>query len=190
MPDPTPPSDATTQRADAVLQALRAELRAAASDAPEPATPAGETPTPPAAVERLMDLVHDLQGRWQVQPAPVPGGRVSLIRAANRVLNRLHSYIGPWITHTYVRPVVQQQADFNGSVVRLSQQLYQMVRVLQDEARYLREETRGYDHHTVSTTRRLAQLELAVQRLAEEMAELRAAQQRVAGQPAAPPPQA
>ena len=189
MPDPTPLSDATTQRADAVLQALRAELRAAASEASEPATPAGETPTPPAAVERLLDLVRDLQGRWQVQPAPVPGGRARLIQATNRVLNRLHSYIGPWITHTYVRPVVQQQVDFNGSVVRLSQQLYQMVRVLQDEARYLREETRGYDHHAVTTARRLAQLELAVQQLAEEVAELRAASP-AAGQPAAPPPQA
>ena len=71
--------------------------------------------------------------------------------------------------------VVQQQVDFNAAVVRLSQHVYQMLRVLQDEARYLREETSEYDHHTVAATRRLAQLETAVRLLAEEVADLRAA---------------
>lgn len=167
-PHPATPSP---RSAEAVLQELREALRRSAEETPPPFAPPVATPTPQTAVERLLGHVTELQGRWVITPTVAVSHRPVIGPVINWLLGRVNGFL----LRAYVGPVVQQQIDFNGAVVRYAQHAYQMIRILQEEARYLRQETREYDHHAADATRRLAQLELAVQQLAEDVAALQAA---------------
>jgi hypothetical protein len=169
----TEPTAPTTNRIEAILRELREELRRSAAEAPLPPPfgPPPPAPTEQPAVDRLLAHVKELQAHWRVELAATPMQLPVVGGLYNRLMGRVHIRLLRWL----MGGVVQQQVDFNAEVVRLSQHTYQMLRVLQDEARYLREETSEYDHHAVSATRRLAQLETAVRLLAEEVADLKAA---------------
>jgi hypothetical protein len=163
------PDSASATTADAVLQHLRDELRRAVAETPPPFAPPIDTPTPQTAVERLLGHVTELQERWHVAPA-VPGFSRPII---GPLLGRIAPLYGR-LLRLAAWPLLQPQIDFNAAVVRYAQHAYQMIRILQDEARYLRQETREYDHHAASATHQLAVLETATQRLAEQVAELQA----------------
>lgn len=166
----TLPPDSTSAdlRADALMRALREELRAS-GDLPAPLQPPPDTATPRASVETLHQMVTELQGRWRLTLTTAVSHRAR----AGFVLNRLYGRINGFINENFIAPHLQQQTDFNGGVVRLTQQVYHMLRVLQDESRYLREETREYDYHATTASRRLTQLELVVRQMADELANLR-----------------
>ncbi|MSQ10018.1 MAG: hypothetical protein EXR52_03325 [Dehalococcoidia bacterium] len=160
--DPT-----ATAAAEAVLQQLRDELRRSATETPPPIAAPIDTPTPRTAVERLLGHVTELQERWPVAPA-VPAFNRPVI---GPVLSRVVAPVYGRVLRALAWPLLQPQIDFNAAVVRYAQHAYQMIRILQDEARYLRQETSEYDHHAVAATRRLAVLEQATQRMAEQVAE-------------------
>ena len=158
----SPPSVDKELHTEAILQELRKELRALQR---QPSTPQqqerGATPPqkPEAAPDRLAQLVQELQARWQIAPHPF----TSRLPLFGDLIARFRTLWNEVSTRWYVQPILQQQVDFNASVVRTAHQLHQQLKGLHEDLRFLRDETAEYDRMSVAVSRSLAQLDLILQ---------------------------
>lgn len=155
---------------ETILAELRRELRTqgaspASSEATAPERSPAETQLPQ---DGFLSHVREMQALWAIQPRPFS----SRLPVVGPLVARLRTLWNEVATRWYLQPILQQQVDFNASVVRMAQYLEPLLRVLEGETRALRLEAREYDQANLAFTRRFAQLELVMQSLTSTIEQL------------------
>lgn len=154
---------------DAILRALREELRAAESQGLTPPRPTTEASLDYArAQNRLGQLIKELQERWVITPKPF----TSRLPVIGGLVVRFRTLWNQVSTRWYVDPVIQQQSDFNGTVLRLAQHVELVLEALQEETRFVWDEATQYDRRRLEATRCLAQLDLLLKAIEERLRQL------------------
>ncbi|MSQ26749.1 MAG: class I SAM-dependent methyltransferase [Dehalococcoidia bacterium] len=107
----------------------------------------------------LSNSVQDLDRRSALTPLPF-GSDLPLVGLAVAKFRTLWNEVA---TRWYLQPLLQQQSEFNASVVRFGHLVSQMLRLLQPDED--QEASARRDRQEVSLTKSLAQLELLLGRL-------------------------
>ena len=153
------PSEPQEFQPEAILLELRRQLRSReqqpknieASQEPVSLPEAGKED------EGLLRHVQELQARWVVTRQTF----TSRVPLAGGLITRLRSLWNQLSIRLYLQPGLQQQEDFNASVVRMAQYLL----VLEDELAAVLLESADYDRTNGVFPRRLAQIETTLQNL-------------------------
>jgi len=126
------------------------------------------TPSSTQSLPQLRNLVQDLQNRWIITPQPL-SSRFPLIQ----------KLIGPfWLlwnkafNRWYLPTFLQQQINFNASVVNLAQHVELLLNMLEGERGNVRDDTADYERASMELTRNLAQVNLVLQKVAADLAVL------------------
>ncbi|MEK7215084.1 MAG: hypothetical protein AAB289_05780, partial [Chloroflexota bacterium] len=147
----------------AILQELRRELRLLQEASPP--SLAG-TFVELQATDALGTSVQDLDRRSVLRPLPF-GSNLPLVGPAVAKFRTLWNEVA---TRWYLQPLLQQQTEFNASVVRFGHLVSQMLRLLQPDED--QEASARRDRQEVSLARSLAQLELLLGRFQEDLSRL------------------
>ena len=151
-----------TAQAAALLRDLRRELEQLRSENPAaPQHPEAAAETPPDGGTQLGQSVKELRERWEIKPQPFRS-HTPIVGPLIVLFRRLWNNVS---TRWYVDPILQQQVEFNGSVMRALQQMEMLLRSFHEDLPYMREERAEYDHMSLAMTRSLAQLELVLSEL-------------------------
>ncbi len=144
---------------DAILLELRRELRALQTESP-PAAPASE----PLGADALGTAVQELQRRSVITPRPFVSG-FPVLGGAIATFRTLWNDVA---TRWYLQPLLQQQAEFNASVVRFAQVISQTIRLMQPDQDQ-EEDIARRDRQEVALARSLAQLEILLSNLQRDL---------------------
>jgi len=156
------------------LQMLR-EAAWRPDDSSPAAEPGDQSTTEPAGPPRVLD---QLKAKWRVQEWPF----VSHIRVVGPLIARFREAWNSVSTKWYVRPLLQQQNEFNWLVVQRLQELERFEEV-QNLVGELDEWALDNDRDGTALAREVGELTYAVVRLEKRLAELETRLEKVTASP-------
>ena len=171
MVEPSPLGEQTETGAQELLEDLRREVRRLSTKDGANGEAGGQHST-------MRNLVAQMEARWSIDELTFTSG----LPVLGPLIARFRDLWNGISTKWYVRYAVQQQTEFNATVVRAIQQLEGAMHILEQELQWLEEMASGSDRAMTGFNTKLGAMEINLRALSRDVEELkrRALEDRVA----------